>query len=358
MRTVLFAGAVALLVTLLGTRYMIRFLVARQYGQFIRDDGPTTHHTKRGTPTMGGIVIIGAVVIGYAVAHLITWTPPTASALLVLGLVSALGGVGFLDDWIKISRARSLGLHSTAKLALQTAIAIGFGVAAFLFPNERGITPASPAVSFLRDIHWSLLHLPIPLAVIWIVLIISSWSNAANLTDGLDGLAAGAATMVFAAYTIINVWQYNQSCAWGDAGPLCYEVRDPLDLAAVAIALAAACFGFLWWNAAPAKIFMGDTGSLAIGGGLAALSIFTRTELLMLIVGGLFFIITMSVVLQVGWFKLSKGKRLFKMAPLQHHFELLGWKEVTITIRFWIICGVFVAFGVGLFYAEWVVGSR
>ena len=357
MRGVLLAAAVALLVALLGTRYMIRFLVRRQYGQFIRDDGPTTHHTKRGTPTMGGVVIIAATILGYTLAHLITWQPPTASGVLVLGLVASLGLVGFLDDWIKISRARSLGLHSTAKLALQTAFAIGFGILAFMFPNERGVTPASPAISFLRDFTVSWLHLPIWLAVIWIVLIISSWSNAANLADGLDGLAAGAATMVFAAYTIINVWQSNQSCAYQNAGPRCYEVRDPLDLAAVSIALAAACFGFLWWNASPAKIFMGDTGSLAIGGGLAALSIFTRTELLMLIVGGLFFIITMSVVLQVGWFKLSKGKRLFKMAPLQHHFELLGWTEVTITIRFWIICGLFVAFGIGVFYAEWVVGS-
>lgn len=357
MRTVLFAGAVALLVTLLGTRYMIRFLTRHQYGQFVRDDGPTTHHTKRGTPTMGGIVIVGASLIGYAVAHLATWTPPTASALLALGLVAALGFVGFLDDWIKISHERSLGLHSTAKLALQIAAAVVFGVLALMFPNERGLTPASPAISFLRDFHWSWLYLPIPLAVIWIVFLISAWSNATNLTDGQDGLLAGAATMVFAAYTIINVWQYNQSCAWGAAGPRCYEVRDPMDLAAVAIALAAACFGFLWWNAAPAKVFMGDTGSLAIGGGLAALSVLTRTELLMLIVGGLFFIILMSVVLQVGWFKLSKGKRLFKMAPLHHHFELLGWQEVTITIRFWIICGVFVALGIGVFYAEWVVGS-
>ncbi|MDQ7993447.1 MAG: phospho-N-acetylmuramoyl-pentapeptide-transferase [Propionicimonas sp.] len=355
MRTILFAGGVALLVTLLGTRYAIRFLIRRSFGQFIRDDGPTTHHTKRGTPTMGGIVIIIAALLGYAIAHLATWTPPTISGLLVLGLVTSLGLVGFLDDWIKISRARSLGLNSTAKLALQTGIAVVFGALALMFPNERGLTPASPAISFLRDLPW--LALPIPLAVIWIVLIISSWSNAANLTDGLDGLAAGAATMVFAAYTIINVWQYNQSCAWGDATAQCYEVRDPLDLAVTSIALAGACFGFLWWNASPAKIFMGDTGSLAIGGALAALSIFTRTELLMLIVAGLFFIITMSVVLQVGWFKVTKGKRLFKMAPLQHHFELLGWQEVTITIRFWIICGMCVAVGVGLFYAEWVVGQ-
>jgi len=354
MRTILFAGGVALLVTLLGTRYAIRFLVRRSYGQFIRDDGPTTHHTKRGTPTMGGIVIIIATLVGYGIARLATWSPPTTSGLLVLGLVTSLGMVGFLDDWIKISRARSLGLHSTAKLALQTTIAVVFGILAFAFPNERGLTPASQYVSFLRDLAW--LWLPLPLAVVWIVLIISSWSNAANLTDGLDGLAAGAATMVFAAYTIINVWQYNQSCAWGDAGPQCYEVRDPLDLAVVSIALAGACFGFLWWNASPAKIFMGDTGSLAIGGALAGLSVFTRTELLMLIVAGLFFIITMSVVLQVGWFKVSKGKRLFKMAPLQHHFELLGWSEVTITIRFWIICGLCTAVGLGLFYAEWVIG--
>jgi phospho-N-acetylmuramoyl-pentapeptide-transferase len=135
-------------------------------------------------------------------------------------------------------------------------------------------------------------------------------------------------------------------------------VRDPHDLAVVAMALAGACFGFLWWNASPAKIFMGDTGSLAIGGAIAAMSVLTRTELLMPIIAGLFVIITASVVLQVGWFKLSKGKRLFKMAPLQHHFELLGWAEITITIRFWIIAGLCAATGIGIFYAEWVVGSQ
>ena len=354
MRTILFAGGVAVVITLLGTRYAIRFLVRHGYGQFVRDDGPTTHHTKRGTPTMGGIVIIIATLLGYAISHLATWTPPTASGLLALGLFTALGVVGLAADWIKISRARSLGLNSTAKLVLQTAIGIGFAILAFQFPDARGLTPASQAISFLRDLPW--LQLPLWLAVIWIVLLISSWSNAANLTDGLDGLAAGAAAMVFAAYTIVNVWQYNQSCAWADAGPQCYEVRNPHDLAVVSIALAGACFGFLWWNASPAKIFMGDTGSLSIGGAFAALSILTRTELLMLVVAGLFFVITMSVVLQVGWFKLSGGKRLFKMAPLQHHFELVGWSEVTITIRFWIVCGLCVAVGLGLFYGEWVIG--
>ncbi len=355
MRSILLAGGISLLGTLLGTRYAIRFLVKHGYGQFIRDDGPTSHHTKRGTPTMGGLIIIVSVVVAYTGAHLITWTSPTASAMLALGLFTCLGGVGFADDWIKISKARSLGLHAWVKFSLQTVVAIAFAIGAFQFPDSRGLTPASTYVSFLRDLPW--LQLGLWGAVIWIVLLVAAWSNAANLTDGLDGLATGAAAMVFAAYGIVNIWQYNQSCSWADAGVQCYEVRNPHDLALVSLALAGACFGFLWWNASPAKIFMGDTGSLSIGGALAALSVLTRTELLMVVIAGLFVIITASVVLQIGWFKLSKGKRLFKMAPLQHHFELLGWAEVTITIRFWIICGLFVVSGLGLFYAEWIVGQ-
>ena len=355
MRSVLVAGGVALLVTLFGTRFAIQLLVKRGYGQFIRDDGPTTHHTKRGTPTMGGVVIIISVLLAYLVAHLLVWAPPTASGLLALFLFTGLGLVGLADDWAKISHARSLGLHGWVKLALQAVIAIVFGILAFQFPDARGVTPASQAISFLRDLPWA--WLPLPVAVIWVVFLVAAWSNAANLTDGLDGLATGAAAMVFAAYGIVNIWQYNQSCTWTNSGPQCYEVRDPHDVALVALALAGACFGFLWWNASPAKIFMGDTGSLALGGGLAALGIFTRTELLMVIVAGLFVIITMSVVLQVGWFKLSRGKRLFKMAPLQHHFELMGWAEVTIVTRFWIICGLCATVGLGLFYTEWVVGQ-
>jgi phospho-N-acetylmuramoyl-pentapeptide-transferase len=358
MRSILLAGALSMMGTLLGTRYAIRFLVRRGYGQFIRDDGPTSHHTKRGTPTMGGVVIIVSVVIAYTVAHLVTWTVPTASGLLAIGLFAGLGAVGLADDWIKISKARSLGLRAGVKLTLQAAVAVTFALLSLYWTGDehvRWLAPASQAVSLLRDIPW--LTLPIWAAVIWIVFLIASWSNAVNLTDGLDGLATGAAAMVFAAYAVINLMQYNQSCGLQSGGPQCYNVRDPYDLAVVSIALAAACFGFLWWNASPAKIFMGDTGSLAIGGALAGLSVLTRTELLMAIIAGLFVIITASVVLQVGWFKMSGGKRLFKMAPLQHHFELMGWKEVTITIRFWIICGLFVAVGMGLFYAEWVVGQ-
>ncbi|MDR1851442.1 MAG: phospho-N-acetylmuramoyl-pentapeptide-transferase [Propionibacteriaceae bacterium] len=362
MKSTLLAAAIALFGTLLGTRWAISILVKHHYGQFIRDDGPNTHVTKRGTPTMGGIVIILVVDLAYVLAHLVFPIPePTASGILVLGLVTALGFVGFIDDWIKISKSRSLGLHSYAKLALQTIVAVAFGILCFCFPDQRGLTPGSTAISFLRDIKW--LNLPMWLAVIWIVFIVAAWSNAANLTDGLDGLASGSAAMVFAAYALIALWQQRQPCIGDRPAALCYSVRDPGDIALVALALAAACFGFLWWNAAPAKIFMGDTGSLALGGAIAGLSVVTRTELLMALVAGLFVIITLSVVLQVGYFKLTKaifhlpqGKRLFKMAPLQHHFELLGWQEITIVIRFWIICGIFATLGVGIFYAEWTTG--
>ncbi len=356
MKTIVFAGCLALLGTLLGTRIAIKFLVRKGYGQLIRDDGPTSHHVKRGTPTMGGLVIIAAVLVAYTGSHLLTWTAPSASAILVLFLFTGLGFVGFLDDFIKISKQRSLGLRSKAKIAGQSIVAIAFALLALQFPDERAITPASRYISFLRDISFP--RLPVILVLLWVLILVAAASNGVNLTDGLDGLASGACVMVFGAYTLVNIWQYNQSCAYtASAGPKCYEVRDPYDLAVVAVALAGACFGFLWWNAQPAKIFMGDTGSLSLGGALAGLAIFTRTELLLLILGGLFVIITMSVILQVGFFKLTKGRRLFRMSPLQHHFELLGWAEVTIVMRFWIIAGLFVAAGLGIFYAEWVAGT-
>jgi phospho-N-acetylmuramoyl-pentapeptide-transferase len=305
---------------------------------------------------MGGLVIITAVVLAYFGSHLITFTAPSASALLVLFLFTGLGVVGFLDDYIKIRKQRSLGLRSKAKIAGQSIVAILFALASLQFPDERGITPASPAISFLRDIEW--LQLPLILVIIWVMLLIAAASNGVNLTDGLDGLASGACVMIFGAYTLVNIWQYNQSCAYtASAGPKCYEVRDPYDLAVVAVALAGACFGFLWWNAEPAKIFMGDTGSLSLGGALAAMAIFTRTELLLVILGGLLVIEVMSVILQVGFFKLTGGRRLFKMSPIHHHFELLNWAQVTIVMRFWIIAGLCVAAGLGIFYAEWVAGT-
>jgi phospho-N-acetylmuramoyl-pentapeptide-transferase len=355
-KAILFGGGLALIMSLLGTRYAIRVLSSKGYGQEIREDGPTSHHTKRGTPTMGGIVIIGAAVLGYLFAKLISWNAPSASAWLLLFLFVGLGTVGFLDDFIKIYRQRSLGLRSKAKMIGQTVIAVVFGWLALspMLEDDRGKTPASENISFLRDIGW--LALPMILAVLLIWLIIAGTSNAVNLTDGLDGLATGASVMVFGAYTLVNIWQNNQSCA-NVGTETCYEVRDPLDLAIISAAITGACFGFLWWNASPAAIFMGDTGSLALGGALAGLAVLTRTELLLVVLGGLFLVETLSVMLQVGFFKLTKGRRIFRMAPLHHHFEMLGWEQVTVVVRFWIITGLCVASGLGLFYAEWVAGA-
>jgi phospho-N-acetylmuramoyl-pentapeptide-transferase len=356
---VLIAGAVALIAALLGTPMFIRFLVKRGYGQFIRDDGPTSHHTKRGTPTMGGAIIMGAVLVAYAAAHLVTLQLPTMSALLVLFLMTGLGIIGFLDDFIKISKQRSLGLRSGQKLAGQIAIGVVFAVLALNFRNDQFRTPASPFISFVRDTHINLAFAGtiggVLLFVIWANLMIAGTSNGVNLTDGLDGLAAGVSTMVLGAYVLIGIWTQNQNCQT-NPGIKCYEVRDSLDLAVVAAAGMGACFGFLWWNASPAKIFMGDTGSLGLGGLIAGLAICTRTELLVVILAGLFVLEVVSVMAQVASFKLT-GKRILRMAPLHHHFELVGWNEVTVVIRFWIIAGLFAALGLGIFYAEWVVGS-
>ncbi|WP_264031521.1 phospho-N-acetylmuramoyl-pentapeptide-transferase [Cellulosimicrobium sp. SH8] len=359
MIAIIVAASVSLLVALFGTPLFIRFLVHRNYGQFVRQDGPTAHFTKRGTPTMGGVVIIGATLLGWAMSYVVSGRFPSVSSLLVLFLMTGLGIVGFLDDFTKIRKQRSLGLTARAKIIGQGAVGIAFAVLALQFPNEHGRTPASTRISFLRDTNLDLAFagatVGLILFVIWANFLITAWSNAVNLTDGLDGLATGVSLIVFGSYVLVGIWQFNQTCQrLASAGPRCYETRDPQDLAIVAAAIVGACFGFLWWNASPAKIFMGDTGSLALGGALAGLSILTRTEFLALIIGGLFVIIVLSDVIQIGFFKMT-GRRVFKMAPLHHHFELSGWGEVTIVIRFWLIAGLFAALGFGIFYAEWVV---
>ncbi|MFE9766528.1 phospho-N-acetylmuramoyl-pentapeptide-transferase [Streptomyces sp. NPDC005808] len=352
MKQILFAGVIGLFLTLIGTPLLIKLLARKGYGQYIRDDGPREHHAKRGTPTMGGIAFILATIIAYFMSKVITGYPPTFSGLLVLGLMGGMGLVGFLDDYIKIVKRRSLGLRAKAKMAGQLTVGIAFAVLALQFADNRGNTPASTKLSFVQDFGWSIGPV---LFVVWALFMILAMSNGVNLTDGLDGLATGAATMVFGAYTFIGVWQFQESCANAQTltnPAACYEVRDPLDLAVVASALMGACFGFLWWNTSPAKIFMGDTGSLALGGALAGLAICSRTEILVALLGGLFVLITMSVVIQVGSFKMT-GKRVFRMAPLQHHFELKGWSEVLVVVRFWIIQGMCVIVGLGLFYAGW-----
>lgn len=350
MKLILIAGALALLFSLFGTPALIKALARRGYGQFIRDDGPSTHHTKRGTPTMGGIIIIFATIAAYLLAHLITQKAVTVSAILIIGLVLGLGFVGFLDDYLKVSRQNSRGISGKQKILGQVFFASGFGYLGLQFPDSDGLTPISQNLSTVRDTGISL---GIVLVIIWIALMVTATSNGVNLTDGLDGLATGAAVMTFLAFVLIGVWEFGQSCAV-NASPNCYNVRDPLDLAVLAAAFAGSCTGFLWWNASPAKIFMGDTGSLALGGALAGLAASLRVELLLIPLGGLFVIITLSVALQVIFFRVTRGKRLFKMAPLQHHFELMGWGEVTIVLRFWIIAGLCVALGLGLFYTDWV----
>jgi len=359
MRSVLVAALTALIVSLLSTPAVVRLFRRRGYGQEIREDGPSSHATKRGTPTMGGTVIILATLIGYGVAHLVVvgqpGRGPTASGLLVLYLMTGLGLVGFLDDFIKIYKQRNLGLRSKAKMIGQTLIAVVFGILALSpwLEDFRGYSPASQHISFIRDWEWLTLPAVVVIVLIWVI--ITGTSNAVNLTDGLDGLAAGASMMVFGTYVVISFWQFRYNCtSYAVAG--CYDVRDPLDLAVIAAAAMAGCIGFLWWNAAPAKIFMGDTGSLALGGLVAGLAIATRTELLMIVIGGLFVVEALSVALQVAVFRTSR-RRLFRMAPFHHHFELAGWAETTVIIRFWLLAAMCAALGLGLFYQEWLTAA-
>ena len=361
MKTILIAAVISLLTSILCTPLVVAYFRRRGFGQEIRSDGPQTHLVKRGTPTMGGVAIIGSTVAGYAAAHISIAIrgggAPTASGLLLLLLMVGLGAVGFLDDFIKIRKQRSLGLRARAKFGGQLIVGLTFAILAMQFRNKRGLTPASTHLSFVRNIP-QIAFGTVGFVVIAYV-IISATSNAVNLTDGLDGLAAGASAMVFGAFTLIAFLQYRNTCTLHRIGNGCYTVRDPLDVALVAAAAMAACFGFLWWNASPAQIFMGDTGSMALGGLMAGLAILSHVELLLVVLGGLFAAITLSGIIQTGWFKYTRirfgrGRRVFRMAPLHHHFELGGWEEVTIIVRFWIVAGVAVAFGMGLFYADFI----
>jgi phospho-N-acetylmuramoyl-pentapeptide-transferase len=336
------SGGVALLIAGFGTPILLRWLIRWRIGQHVREDGPAQHAAKQGTPTMGGIAMLGGLLAGYALGHIGTGAQFTRSGWLVVLAVIATGPVGATDDWLKVSRQRSLGLNKRAKFGLQLAIALGFAFAAL---HWAGV---STHLSFTR---WDLpgTSLGTVAWVIWAVLIIVGGSNAVNLTDGLDGLAAGSSAFAFSCLTIIAYWQFRH--------PAIYRVPHALDLGLVAIAVAGACVGFLWWNAAPARIIMGDTGSLALGTGLACLALLMNVQLLLPIIGGLFVVVTLSVVVQVVSFRLFH-RRLLRMAPLHHHFELVGWPETTVTIRFWIFSGLCTALGLGLFYADFLSVGR
>jgi len=353
-RLILVAVGMSLAVAILMTPSLIRLFTRQGFGQEIREDGPPSHQTKRGTPSMGGVAILAGIWAGYLGAHLVGLAldgdGPSASGLLVLGLATALGAVGFVDDLIKIRRSRNLGLNKTAKTLGQVIPAVVFAILALRFANADGLTPASNQLSYVREIATVTLG-PL-LFVLFVVLIVSAWSNAVNFTDGLDGLAAGSMAMVSAAYVLITFWQFRNACSTAP-GLGCYNVRDPLDLALIAAATAGACIGFLWWNAAPARIFMGDTGSLALGGIIAGLSVTSRTEVLAVVLGALFVAEVSSVVIQILAFR-TTGRRVFRMAPFHHHFELQGWAETTVIVRFWLLTAIACGLGVSLFYSEWL----
>jgi phospho-N-acetylmuramoyl-pentapeptide-transferase len=362
-RAVIVAAAVAFIVSLFGTPIAIRVFRALKAGQPIRTLGPASHQGKKGTPTMGGVAFIVATVVAYVAGHMaLTTLPeaqiaqvgPTMTALVLLGLFVFCGAVGFLDDFLKVRRRNSNGLSAKGKLLGQLLVGIGFGVGALYVKSTNGQTVASEHISFIRDVSW--LDVGKVGSVLIFVFVIMSMSNGVNLTDGLDGLATGASVMVLGAYSLIGFWQYRHWCgdlSYSRGANYCYEVRDPLEVALIAAAAAGACVGFLWWNTSPARIFMGDTGALGLGGLIGGLAMATRTTLLSIIIGGLFVIITMSVVIQIISFR-TTGKRVFRMSPLQHHFELAGWSEVNIVVRFWIVAGLGVAIGLGLFYSDFL----
>ncbi|MGH9127814.1 MAG: phospho-N-acetylmuramoyl-pentapeptide-transferase [Acidimicrobiales bacterium] len=340
------AGGIGLLVSGFGAPILIRWLRHWGIGQQIRNDGPEGHSAKAGTPTMGGLVIVVATIVGFGVSHIeagTTFFPP--SGIMVLAIMIGAAGVGVIDDWIKVRRQRSLGLNKRAKIAVQVVVAVGFALGVVYW---SGVTTtlsftrySSPGIN-LGTVGW----------VLFATVVVVGSANAVNLTDGVDGLAAGSATFGLGILAIIGYWQSRHESIYASVhGGM--GVRNPLDLALVSVAMAGACAGFLWWNAAPARLFMGDTGSLAIGAVLAALCLQMQLDLLLPILGGLFVLETLSVVAQVASYRIFK-RRIFRMAPLHHHFELLGWPETTVIIRFWILAGLCVAAALGIFYADFI----
>jgi phospho-N-acetylmuramoyl-pentapeptide-transferase len=340
------AAIVSFGLTVLLTPVAVRLLRARSIGQHIQDE-VEAHQHKAGVPTMGGLVIVLAVVVGWLAGHFDARDPQGAwqfgfrefyrPGFLVLLAFVGMGLIGFIDDFLKVRRARNLGLSKTWKLAGQVAIAGLFAWGALSWEVTTRLSFTRP---FGVDLGW--------FYVLWVLLILTATSNAVNFTDGLDGLASGSSALVFSAFAIMSFWQWRH--------PEFYGISGALELAILAVALATATLGFLWWNTAPARIFMGDTGSQALGGAIAALALLTNTHFLLVILGGIFVLEGASVVLQIVSFHLF-GKRVFKMAPLHHHFELLGWPEPAVIVRFWILAALGVALALGIFYSDFITSG-
>lgn len=354
---------VSLVVTIVGTPLLIRLVHKLHYGQYIRQDGPQSHQVKRGTPTLGGVVINLAIVCGWLASaiyrHIVSGEAFSLSAMLVLFAMLSMGVLGFIDDFAKVRKKQNEGLSVAGKFIGQFAFATLYAVLALIIPTRSGFPSAQAGMSFIEEPFFSFEFagkiVATILFVVWVNFLMTAWTNAVNLTDGLDGLATGSSMIAFAGYGVIAFWESYHLKGAGHEG-FAYAVSDPLDLTIIALCAAVACFGFLWYNSNPATIFMGDTGSLALGGLFAAMSIATHTEFLAIIVGGLYVIEAMSDVIQVGYFKLTH-KRVFKMAPIHHHFELLGWTEGKVVVRFWMVELIFVLVGLVVFYGDWVARS-
>jgi phospho-N-acetylmuramoyl-pentapeptide-transferase len=324
---VLIAGVVALLISILLGPKFIAFLRRNEFGQHIREEGPAHHFTKQGTPTMGGLLILLAGSIAF-----LAFSEYKVPALTVLFVTLGCGVVGFLDDFIKLTHQRSLGLNGRWKLILLGLITIGVSVAV-----RHQHIPTEVYVPGIGDIQLSYAYYGL------LFLVIAGAANGVNLADGVDGLAAGSGIIALFTFAAMNV------IAWIRSGKPGHRLETKLDLAIVGAALIGALVGFLWYNAFPADVFMGDTGSMAIGGALAAFAIFTKTIFLLLLIGGIFVIEALSVIIQVFTFKYL-GRRVFLMAPIHHHFEMKAWSDTKIMVRFWIVTGILCAAGFALYY--------
>jgi phospho-N-acetylmuramoyl-pentapeptide-transferase len=338
---VLIAVSVAFVVAVFGTAVVIRYLTRHHIGAQIRDDGPVEHPhvAKAGTPTMGGVALVAAAFVGYLAAHIRTEAIKFADTAITLWvLILGMMAVGFIDDYLGVRKARNLGLRKRGKTV---GILLVTGVFAFMATQ---MVHVNTHLSFTRPMG---LDLGTVGWVLWCFAVVYAMSNAVNITDGLDGLLAGSGALVFAAFVVIAFTQFRH--------PGKYDVgaASSIDVAVVAAAMLGACVGFLWWNAPPAKVFMGDVGSLAIGAAMAGMGLLTNTHLLLPIIGGLYVVEILSVVAQVISFR-GFGRRVLRMSPIHHHFELLGWPETTILVRFWIFAGLSMALGLGLFYADFL----
>ena len=336
MARVLVAALVALVVSLLVGPKFIAFLRRNEFGQHIREEGPERHREKQGTPTMGGLLIL--IVASIAFLSMSKYKVP---ALTVLFVTLGCGAIGFLDDFIKLTHRRSLGLRGRWKLMLLALITVGVAFAA----RHQHL----PTTVFIPVIHWN-----VQLSYGWYVLlflVIAGTANGVNLTDGIDGLAAGTAIISLVTFAAISIVTYIRS---GNPGG---RFDSRLDLAIVCAALIGATIGFLWYNAFPAEVIMGDTGSMALGGALASMAIFTKTIFLLLFIGGIFALVALSVIIQVVAFRYF-DRRVFLMAPIHHHFEMKAWSATKIMVRFWIVGAILCAVGFALFYRDFTFFRR